>query len=424
LAPIETREETTSLVAGMLATPVAPASPDMTCAEVYERLAEDETLFSIPIVADGIVLGLADRIGMMSQFARPFWRELYSKRAITKVMDATPVLAETTESLDSVGYRLATAKPATLHAGFVVIESGRYIGVGSSTDLLRKVADRAQLRALALERAHAEIRLLNVELEHRVELRTAELRLAQEQIVRKERLAALGQLTATVAHELRNPLSSIRNSLFTVKDAVDRAGIEIERPLARMQRSIVRCDGIINDLLEYTRFQDLRRRLITVDTWLAETLGEQPIPSDIVVQRDFNAPGRRINFDSERMRRVVVNLIDNAVQAMTDGGPGRRIRVSTHVDRVDADSFELVVEDTGPGIPPDVLPRIFEPLFSTKTFGTGLGLPTVKQIVEQHGGDIAIDSEPGRGTRVTVRLRGAVAQEIEQPPRAADAAAA
>ena len=89
---------------------------------------------------------------------------------------------------------------------------------------------------------------------------------------------------------------------------------------------------------------------------------------------------------------------------MTEAGRERKITVSTaHVGA----RFELAIEDTGSGIPSDVLPKVFEPLFSTKSFGTGLGLPMVKQIVEQHGGTIAISSEPGKGTRVTVRLQTA-----------------
>jgi len=101
------------------------------------------------------------------------------------------------------------------------------------------------------------------------------------------------------------------------------------------------------------------------------------------------------------MRRVLINLLDNAAQAMTEPGRERRITVSTaHV----GERFELAIEDTGAGIPSDVLPKVFEPLFSTKSFGTGLGLATVKQIVAQHDGTIDLDSEMGRGTRFIIRL--------------------
>lgn len=418
---LDTVEDAHHFTAAVLAKPVAPVSPDMSSGDVYRRMAEDEELFSLPVVVDGKVAGLVDRIALMSQFARPYWREVYSNRPITRLMDAAPLIAETTESLESIGYRLATEKPSALYAGFVVAQWGRYVGVGSSTDLIRKVASHAQLRAQALARAHAEIRALNVDLEQRVEQRTAELRAAQQEIVRKERLSALGQLTATVAHELRNPLSSIRNSLITVRDVVSRAGLEIERPLGRIGRSVVRCDGIINDLLEYTRVQDLRRRPITADPWLGETLGDQAIPADIVVHRNFGAPGSRVKFDADRMRRVVVNLIDNAIQAMAESAGERRIDIATSVE---GNVYQLVIADNGPGIPPEILPRIFEPLFSTKSFGTGLGLPTVKQIVEQHNGAIRVDSALGKGTSVTVRLPDALVDELDPALRGAKEEAA
>jgi signal transduction histidine kinase len=110
-----------------------------------------------------------------------------------------------------------------------------------------------------------------------------------------------------------------------------------------------------------------------------------------------------IAIDPERVRRVLINLIDNAAQAMPEDARERKITVTTAL--LDDGHCEFAVADTGAGITADVLPKVFEPLFSTKSFGTGLGLPMVKQIVEQHGGTITITSEIGKGTRVTVRLK-------------------
>jgi signal transduction histidine kinase len=256
-----------------------------------------------------------------------------------------------------------------------------------------------------LSGAHQKIRNLNEDLERRVLERTAELHAAQGEILRKERLSALGQLTATVAHELRNPLSSIRNTLFTIKEALSNTSVTLDRPLGRMERSIARCDGIIADLLDYTRFRDLRCRPVSADKWLEDALLEHAMPKAVTLVANLGAAGYRISVDIERMRRVLVNLLDNAVQAMAEATTTeQRVTVTT---RIDEGTYELVVVDTGPGIPADILPKIFEPLFSTKSFGTGLGLPTVKQIIEQHGGSIAIGSTPGAGTQVTIRLPNA-----------------
>jgi PAS domain S-box-containing protein len=244
-----------------------------------------------------------------------------------------------------------------------------------------------------------------LDLSRRVAERTAELEKAQADLVRKERLSVLGQMTATVAHELRNPLSAIRNSVFTVREMVKSAGLKLDRPVERIERNIGRCDRIISDLLNYTRMPELRRANLVAEKWLGEVLDEQKTPDSIALLRDFRAPDATAMLDPERLRQVIVILIDNAAQAMAEQEPDglreRRIVVGCSV----ADGLlSIVVEDAGAGIPPEILPRVFEPLFSTKSFGTGLGLPTAKQIVEMHGGRIELESEPGRGTRAIVLL--------------------
>jgi signal transduction histidine kinase len=244
---------------------------------------------------------------------------------------------------------------------------------------------------------------VEVELQRRVDERTAALQTAQGELIRKERLSALGQLTATMAHELRNPLSAIRNTLFAVRETATAGGLNLDRPMTRIERSIERCDRIIHDLLDYTRIKELQRAVIAPDPWLEEVLEEQRLPADVTLVKKLDADCL-IAIDIERMRRVVINLVDNAAQALMAGAPARQITVST---RRTADMFELAIEDTGSGIAKDVLPKVFEPLFSTKSFGTGLGLPLVKQIVEQHNGTIGITSEPGTGTCVTIRLQTA-----------------
>ena len=121
----------------------------------------------------------------------------------------------------------------------------------------------------------------------------------------------------------------------------------------------------------------------------------------------------QLDIDPDRLRQVVINLVDNAAQAMAempaDAAHDRALTVST---RQVGDVAHICFVDTGPGIAPDVLPKVFEPLFSTRGFGTGLGLPTVRQIVEQHGGTVDIASEPGVGTQVLITLAVAPAGEL------------
>jgi PAS domain S-box-containing protein len=253
---------------------------------------------------------------------------------------------------------------------------------------------------------------VELELARRVEERTAELRTAQGELLRKERLSTLGQLTATVAHELRNPLSAIRNTVFALKETIAVAGLNLERPLSRVERNIQRCDRIITDLLDFTRMRELSRSRVEADAWLDEVVQEQRLPPGIELRRAYGAPGHRIDLDLERMRRVVINLIENAAQALADGSVADSQRVITISSTAAVDAYAMTIEDTGSGIPADVLARVFEPLFSTKSFGTGLGLPTVKQIVEQHDGTVEIVSAPGKGTRVVVRLPSSETKEL------------
>jgi PAS domain S-box-containing protein len=247
-----------------------------------------------------------------------------------------------------------------------------------------------------------------IELGRRVEERTAQLRTAQNELVRREKLSTLGQLTATVAHELRNPLSAIRNTVFTLRESVAQSGLDLDRPLGRVDRNIQRCDRIISDLLDFTRVPELRCAPVDADQWLDEILAEQQLPDGVGLKRDFGASGAYVQFDTERLRCVVVNLVDNAAQAMAE----RRGGAITVRSCLAGEHYVLAIEDVGTGIPADILPKVFEPLFSTKSFGTGLGLPTVKQIVEQHGGTVEIASESGKGTRVVVRLPGVVEKEL------------
>jgi len=254
--------------------------------------------------------------------------------------------------------------------------------------------------------------MTELELARRVEERTAELERAQEELLRSERLSVLGQLTATVAHELRNPLSAIRNSVFALRELVTGKGLVLDRPLTRIERSIGRCDSIVTDLLDYARSRQLQCAPQVLDRWLGEILDEQKLPNRVRLTRDLTAPGVVASFDPDRLRRVIVNLVDNAAQSVPDGERASRDLHISVATRQHGDSIEIAVCDTGSGIAPDVLPRIFEPLFSTKSFGTGLGLPTVKQIVEQHGGKIELSSELGVGTRAVVRLPLARSEEI------------
>ncbi|HUZ72097.1 MAG TPA: MHYT domain-containing protein [Stellaceae bacterium] len=234
-------------------------------------------------------------------------------------------------------------------------------------------------------------------LHEKIDARTAELRQAQADLLCSERLSTIGQLTASIAHELRNPLSAIRNSLFTIREMAQAHGTDFERPLGRAERSIMRCARIIDDLVDYTHSRELHCAGMIADDWLETALAEQKLPPNVELRRDFWSRSSRVYWDAVRMRQVLTSLVENAAHAVSEREGEHRIAIGT---RVSGELFEL----NGTGIPPEILGRVFEPLFTTKSFGTGLGLPLVKQIVEQHGGRIDIESAVGRGTTVIVRM--------------------
>jgi signal transduction histidine kinase/ligand-binding sensor domain-containing protein len=265
-------------------------------------------------------------------------------------------------------------------------------------------AYRARVRSIESLRAReAEIaRQYRDQLEALVLLRTRELAEAQAEIVRRERLSVLGQLTATVSHELRNPLGTVRNSIFSIGEALERGQNErVGRALALAERNVRRCDAIITDLLDFTRQHELHRESTPVDEWLAALLDEQAPPRGVALTRELSYGGSA-SIDRERLRRAVVNVLTNAFHALEGGDrPDKQIRVSTSGA---GGVLTIVVADNGPGIPDDLRARVFEPLFSTKAFGVGLGLPIVKAIMEDHGGGVRIDDGAGLGATVKLWL--------------------
>ncbi len=238
-------------------------------------------------------------------------------------------------------------------------------------------------------------------LQELVEERTLELREAHQELLMRERLSTLGRLTATVAHELRNPLGAIRSSLFTLgKGLPPEAEVLGQKALALAERSILRCEGLVQELLAFSSNRPLHREPTDLDFWLEEVLDDYVLPEGIVLERHLGSVPE-LDVDRERLRRAVINVLENGCQAIQarEGGGHLRVTLEQGVGEVG-----LSVEDDGVGIPEAHLPQVFEPLFSTKSFGSGLGLAVVKESLERHGGSVELESREGEGTRVRLRI--------------------
>lgn len=225
------------------------------------------------------------------------------------------------------------------------------------------------------------------------------LRQTQSDLASNERLAAIGQITATVSHELRNPLGTLVTSADVLLRSLKNADEPVLSELQRLQRNAWRCVRIIEDLLDFSRKHALTVTPILIDRWVAQHVAEQDATRPIQLQL---AAGCRIAADGERLRQAFSNVLANALQACEGhAADDAAIVVST---RCEGENAIICVADNGTGMSRETVARVFEPLFSTKAFGVGLGMPLVKRIVEQHGGSVLIDSEQGAGTRVSIVL--------------------
>jgi len=229
---------------------------------------------------------------------------------------------------------------------------------------------------------------------------------------RTESLAAVGQATAQVAHEIRNPLGSIRLGVSMLRDSVTDA--EALNTIELVERGIKHLNKLVVDVTQFSRQKTLERGSVDLNELIDMSLNlvaDRVREKDTPIEKRFSNQGLVGQWDADQLRQVLVNIIANAVEASPKKSP---VTISTEVvslpSRVNGNQFEsrsfarVLVADRGKGIEKAALDRIFEPFFTTKKRGTGLGLAIVKQIVEQHGGNVTVESQPGEGARVTIDL--------------------
>ncbi|WP_188258800.1 ATP-binding protein [Azospirillum tabaci] len=378
-APSGTPEaEAAPLVAALLAVYEPPAGPDSPCRALRDRLAAQPGLPALAVTAeDGRVLGLVDRL-TLAGLADP-------ETPARTVMDTAPLLVDASLPLCEVARRIMQDKPGALASGFVVLENGRYLGIGSGLDLLARTDEQIIQRTRQLDEAR----------------RVAE---------RADR--AKTAFFACMSHEIRTPL----NAMMGFAELLEKEVLgPISNPLYRDYARDIAESGrylmdLINDLLDLSKAEAGRLELtesavdvLRVAVGSARLLSDRAARAGVGIDTDLPPDLPPLRADERKVRQMLLNLLSNAVKFTPPDG------VVTLSGRVAADgTLCLSVHDTGIGMTADELEKALEPwgqidsALGRNHIGTGLGLPLTKRLVELHGGRLDIDTAPDRGTTMTL----------------------
>ena len=281
----------------------------------------------------------------------------------------------------------------------------------SSSAELAELAHEFNVMSERLNKAMAELNQATQDLELKVRDRTRQLEVAHQKLLQSDRLASLGQLSATVAHEINNPISGVLNLAMLLDRIMKDDGIPRERVaefrkyLGQIIDQTARVGRIVSDLLAFSRRSKPQSTNADLNAIIRSTLSilrHRLELGNIAADLKLSGSLPPVECDGSQMQQVIINLVMNGAEACHNKGNGT---VSIETRRED-DSVVLEISDTGDGIPKDVLPKIFDPFFTTKeeVKGVGLGLSVVYGIVDAHGGDIEVSSVPGKGTRFKVTI--------------------
>jgi len=370
-----------------LALPLPPIAPSVTCLDVHDRFASDQDLLSIAVVDRDLPVGLVNRHEFLLEMSHLFGRALYDKRPIDLLMDKTPLIVDTRETVTELNERIIGEKPAALLQGFIVVSHGRYVGVGTPLALLKTTTEQMEQKA-------------------------EELLIASRRAEESNR--AKSQFLATMTHELRTPLNAILGFSELIRDQhlgpvgndryADYAGdihFSGRHPLS-----------IIRDVLDMARIDagkiNLQEEPMDVDNCVANTLRlvhAQAVQAGVDLRADIAPHLPALRADPVRLKQILLNLLTNAVKFTGRGGV-----VSISASSTTEGGLAIAIVDTGIGIPADKLDLVLQPFSQAhgrhagSVQGSGLGLPISKSLTELHGGTLTIESVEGAGTTVTIHL--------------------
>lgn len=258
-----------------------------------------------------------------------------------------------------------------------------------------------------VHRASRQLRSQRENLErqtHALSTANQELRAMQDQLRASERLAAIGEVSAAVAHGIRNPLANIRAAAQVALDCPGERGV-VEQYLGAIMSEVDRLSRWLRSLLDSVRPFELRPAPTNLNMVIDDALGlvgDAIRKAAVKVEREFDPEVPVISVDEVQLQQAFLGIFENAVEAMPPGGT---LKVSTRcVSDGGRRDIHVCITDNGPGIPPEKLARVFEPFYTTKRSGTGLGLAITRKVIEGHGGRVRVTSEPGAGTTFDISL--------------------
>ncbi len=268
--------------------------------------------------------------------------------------------------------------------------------IGTLSLAFAKMLDSLKIRFEELEQEREDLAGLNQSLEIRVGSRTKELRTALNELIKKERLAAIGQMASIVSHEIKNPLAVIKNAVYLIKA---RLGNDVDVKIAKnfkvVDDEITQANSIIEEILGYARTREQILTTIDLSLYTREILSSYPIPANIQLTTYFYTEDLPVTIDTEEMKQALRNVIANAIEVMPDGG-----MLVVKTKKLKDNLASLSITDSGPGIPEHLQEQIFTPFFTTKARGTGLGLAVVKKVCARNKVEFKLKSEEGKGTKM------------------------
>lgn len=402
---------------------IPPITPDITVDYVGELLlsvSEYQKLLSLPIVEEGKPVGTISRYQLMNIFLNRYGRELHGNKPIHELMNREPIIVEQSLPMETAAQLITNNMSFPVTEDFIITDKNRYLGTGMVLDLLRMMESKISRRTNELARAYKT------------------LKESQAQLIQSEKMASLGQMVAGVAHEINTPLGYIKSNVEIMRTTYNESRLMIDELKAQNKTLLNKQDNndkqvlaspadnvgddafeqielIIDDTLygleqisemvlnlkDFSRLDKAMTEDVSLNDCIDSTLniGRHAFKYAAQIKKDYgDIPS--ITCSPSQINQVLLNIITNAAQSIEESGV---ILIKSYHDE---DYVYISIQDTGRGIPQNILPKIFDPFFTTKPVGqgSGMGLSISYKIIQQHKGKIKVSSQEGKGTRFILQL--------------------